>query len=703
NLFRGVFLLGILWLAACGGQPPSSTPADPSGTLVLELTPGHTAVQVSGPLEKSLTGSQSLQLPPGSYRLTLSAEGYDQEQLKLEVGAGESLRLERSLEPTRVSPVVVEPDTSSSISGDNSDLFNLQNTPTYGPEMVINGNFETELAGWTTVRGFPALVSRPPGTAISLWSGRLEQSLNPSGIVSGGQYRLQAMGRFTSGLCQVGVIARVGTAVGLNQTIPFTSSTYTQKSITFTLPSGTTALVVYAEGGICRYDDISVMRNTSFNPAPPATAQTVTYSESDENIINPERGFRSGWQIGHNIGSTALAFVDLPGQRAKGYSMIQAYVSLQNYKNRSIDSTYFDNLRARFIAVRSAGLKVSLRFWYSWSETEADAPLNVVLGHIQQLTPLLREFSDVIAVLQGGFIGAWGEWHASSNGLTSPANQQSIFNALVAALPTDRKIQLRTVAILRQFAPAGITETQAASDPVLSRIGHNNDCLFLNQSDAGTYAWENPQRDLDRAYLGGFTRFIPVGGEMCSDVPTSGYDPYDRRTASGQLAELERFNWSWLADDFGSLAQWQTWGIYNTIRNRLGYRLVLLQSTALGQIRLTDRLQLSFQVANRGFAAPFNPRPVRLVLRNTATQQVFTLSLNTDPRRWYAGTTQTVTLDQPLPAGIPTGTYALFLHLPDAYATLAGRPEYAIRLANLNLWEANTGYNSLGRTLQITN
>lgn len=37
----------------------------------------------------------------------------------------------------------------------------------------------------------------------------------------------------------------------------------------------------------------------------------------------------------------------------------------------------------------------------------------------------------------------------------------------------------------------------------------------------------------------------------------------------------------------------------------------------------------------------------------------------------------------------------------DPHQTIAARPEYAIRLANPNVWEASTGYNSLQHTLRV--
>ena len=44
---------------------------------------------------------------------------------------------------------------------------------------------------------------------------------------------------------------------------------------------------------------------------------------------------------------------------------------------------------------------------------------------------------------------------------------------------------------------------------------------------------------------------------------------------------------------------------------------------------------------------------------------------------------------------MPNGEYQVLLNLPDPTTSLHNRPEYSIRLANQDVWEASTGYNSL--------
>jgi hypothetical protein len=435
----------------------------------------------------------------------------------------------------------------------------------------------------------------------------------------------------------------------------------------------------------------------SSNPTP-LSGKTVTYASTDEVFLNPERGFRPGVQFGYGIGSSSLAGLDLAGFRGRGYTMIKAYISLQPFQNSAISETYINQLRERFGQMRQAGIKATVRFWYVWGGT-ATVPRSRILQHIEQLAPLLRDNADVMAALQAGFVGAWGEWHSHSG--LSDQDKRDIFMALARVVPSDRKIQLRYVASLRLFAPQGFSESQAFdTQQIVSRLGHHNDCFMVNQSDAGTYAWDDPQRSNDRNFLAAITRYMPVGGEMCGDVPEAGSDPYNRRSPQGQLDELARFNWSFIANDFGNVERWRQWGIYDTIARKLGYRLALTQSV-VPEVATGGRLRLSFTVRNDGWAAPYNPRPVRVVLRNPQSRQVFSLNVSADPRRWFAGSTQAIQVDQALPAGISPGSYEVLLHFPDPYPSIAARPEYAIRLANPDVWEASTGYNRLNQTVRV--
>jgi len=111
---------------------------------------------------------------------------------------------------------------------------------------------------------------------------------------------------------------------------------------------------------------------------------------------------------------------------------------------------------------------------------------------------------------------------------------------------------------------------------------------------------------------------------------------------------------------------------------------------------------LHFRVENQGFANPYNPRNLEVILRNTATGKRYGLLTHEDPRFWASGDTTAVAVEGGLPSDMPPGAYEVFLSLPDPEPRLHDRWEYAIRLANAGVWEDTTGYNRLQDTLVVT-
>lgn len=115
-------------------------------------------------------------------------------------------------------------------------------------------------------------------------------------------------------------------------------------------------------------------------------------------------------------------------------------------------------------------------------------------------------------------------------------------------------------------------------------------------------------------------------------------------------------------------------------------------------------MTLQLVMKNDGCAIPYNPRNVELVLRDLTNLSEHHLSLSQiDPRRWlpHPGQTETIDFDVVLPSDLPPGQYELLLNFPDPAPTLRERSTYSIRLANLDSWEATTGYNRLGLSILL--
>ena len=152
-------------------------------------------------------------------------------------------------------------------------------------------------------------------------------------------------------------------------------------------------------------------------------------------------------------------------------------------EGESLDDALLDSLSAGLAAVRAVGIKVTMRFVYN-DGFDPDAPKARVLEHIQQVKPLLAANADVIAAFQAGFIGAWGEWHSSTNGLATPQNRKDILLAFLDAVPASRSVQIRTPMFKDEIFPGGaLGSAEAFTGSARARTGHHNDCFLASVDD----------------------------------------------------------------------------------------------------------------------------------------------------------------------------------------------------------------------------
>ncbi len=437
--------------------------------------------------------------------------------------------------------------------------------------------------------------------------------------------------------------------------------------------------------------------------AQPSTCGTcgtsaVNYTTDASTIFpNPERGLYHHLETFPSPNYSPLDVATLQGYRTdQNITLILRFWYLSGFQSSDISQAYLDQIQTDFDRLRQAGLKAVVRFAYTADEAGDDATKARVLRHIAQIEPILQANGDVIATVQAGFIGAWGEWYYTQNfgnaGTLSQSdwqNRRDVLDALLGALPASRTVQLRTPAMKKQFfGNAPLSAAAAFGGTAVSRVGHHDDCFLASADDSGTYA----DVAADKAYLAQDSLYVPQGGETCQVSTFSGW--------TNAAADLSSLHWSFLNVDYQPDVL-SSWGSnLDVARRTLGYRFALVQGTYSTSVPQGGDLSVSFTVRNDGDAAPFNPRGLQVILRRTSDGTVYPFALSADPRRWTPGATSAVSESVHL-SGVPAGTYDLLLFLPDPAPGLAARPEYAIRLANPGLWEASTGYHKLNQTLTV--
>ena len=441
-----------------------------------------------------------------------------------------------------------------------------------------------------------------------------------------------------------------------------------------------------------------------------AQTASVTYTASSAVISNPERGFYK-YSSAHSDSYSVLNQTTLNNYRLNNnITLLYRYFYLEAFTTAPISASYLANMQTDFDRVRNAGMKIIIRFAYSDDENAEprDAKKATMLSHINQLKPILIANSDVISVVQAGFIGTWGEWYYTSQsefggsgyngGSTTSANmnhRKDILTAILAAVPVGRQVMVRKPSFKQDMYDTSnaLTTAQAFNGSALARIAHHNDCFLASDNDYGTY--DNPATDYP--YLAQETKFLAMGGETCElNAP--------RTDCTNAVAEMAQLHWSFLNSDYNVsvLNNLTEEGCMTDITKKLGYRFELKTGTFPQTAVAGSTMSVTIKVKNVGFASPFNQRTLYMVLKNTVTNQVYSVPMAADPRFWLGPNEITITENIQLPSTLSAGSYKLYLHLPDAAASLSMRPEYAVRFANESTWESTTGFNNLNHTISVT-
>lgn len=420
----------------------------------------------------------------------------------------------------------------------------------------------------------------------------------------------------------------------------------------------------------------------------------VSYEPSDQFLLNPERGFYR--QLTARSDGRPITLSELKELRDDKMSLLLRMYYLDQFRDRDLSDQQLRLVEADLHTIRRSGCKCILRFAYSSNLGESDAPLDKVLRHIEQLQPVLLANADVIAVMQAGFIGAWGEWHGSTNNLETDNAVRSIAGELLLTLPESRCIQVRTPRYKRIIIgnDSVLTSKTAFTGTPQSRIGHHNDCFLADDNDLGTY--ESQRLEQDRLYVAEDTRYVPMGGETCA---VSLFTKYDHARA-----ELSKLHFTYLNRGFHPrvLAEWRENGLYAEADKHLGYRLSLISSTCDSEAQPGGVWNVNLEFQNQGWAAPINPRDVVLLFKSETDSLTYRVKLPVDPRRWLPGQPIPLNFGIGLPEIIKPRKYNLSLRLSDPEERLNDRVEYAIQLANKGLWDSSTGLHDLNQRVVVT-
>lgn len=442
-------------------------------------------------------------------------------------------------------------------------------------------------------------------------------------------------------------------------------------------------------------------------------AGVVTYTPDNTTVFrNPERGFTEELSAIVSPGNPNVVKGELSASASSYWvtermSLVMVLYNFNLYKSSDLPAAVLEGFDEDMQELRNYGMKCVLRFAYTEEESDkVDATPAWVSRHLEQLQPHLAANADVIYVLEAGFVGVWGEWYYTTN-YTNESQQMNdkrrqVINALLANAPADRFILCRypliKIGYLGDEVPLGSTE--AFSGTARARIGHHNDAFLNDYGNDGTYGrdGDGPSDDpVLRQYIATETLYVPNGGETNVESSSKAKKVY-----ANAPVEMSAYHWSFCGRSYAEqvTSRWRSSGLFDTLNIHMGYRYNLLDATWSDEVEPEGTLSLTLRLRNVGYAPLYNARTAYIVMQGNG--HTCRLPLQTDPRRWLPdGAVSTISEELPLPSDLAAGTYRLYLHLPDAYESLAGDPRYAIRMANTGMWDEATGWNDLNAVVTV--
>lgn len=400
--------------------------------------------------------------------------------------------------------------------------------------------------------------------------------------------------------------------------------------------------------------------------------RTVSYrpgalTESAAELHNPY----AGWYhiYGYLLSDGDSPDLSLAREQEPGPGLVLLEINLKNYITGAVSDTALGQMDDLLAAWQAAGKQLILRFLYDWDgeSTEPDT-LDLVLEHMAQTAEVVNRYPDCIYIIQGIYVGKWGEMHSSR--YMNEEDMLTLIHCLDQAVHPDIFLAVRTPAQWRRYR-------DFAEDNAHSRIGLYNDGMLGSASDLGTY--EGVDGEDSDAALRSRQAEIAFQNTLCSSVPNGGEvvidNPYN--DFPGAAADLRAIHVSYLNDahDAAVLSKWER-SVYEGgdifsgrngleyISRHLGYRYVLRSSAFLSDPEDDEKALLSVTLENIGFSNGYRPFDVTLTLQHETDRTAYPLSVQTDTRLWNPGTPSLLEIPLDISGYIP-GDYAVYLKITD--------------------------------------
>lgn len=470
----------------------------------------------------------------------------------------------------------------------------------------------------------------------------------------------------------------------------------------------------------------------SLLPAIPASAEIsamkdsgISYIESLETINNPGAGYtQTVWAVckpGKTpvyspTGNIVLFFIDI-GAFSSGMN--------EEKKDYDLDDAFFDSWRATFQNARNNGCMIALRLRYDaeGADNPEPATFEQTLHHVYQLkeSGILEEYKDILAFVESGLVGKWGEQHGGK--YTSVDYKAQVLDAMLDCVPSPVPVTVRTPDIFAKWVGIErkeLADYQPEPGSKAARVGLYDDGYMGSDSDLGTYA----NRSVETAWLGNQTINSYFGGEFSGNLEWA--QKYDTYLPENAITEMYNTHLSYINcniyqlyknyifskendisqviyqpfDDNTDLEKtydhsaYYGQTVFQFIRDHIGYRFVLRKSELSETVEQGGQLNMHFKVENTGFANPIPDVKAELLLERNGN--FMRTGIDVNPNQWRSCIVADEVISAKLPDSLPSGKWNAYLKLTMGENSVYQTGLRSIRFANDDVWHAALGANYIG-------
>eukprot|EP00833_Pecoramyces_ruminatium_P003420 jgi/Orpsp1_1/1177452/evm.model.c7180000061479.1 len=418
----------------------------------------------------------------------------------------------------------------------------------------------------------------------------------------------------------------------------------------------------------------------------------ISYTESLSEIYNPYRGFYKEMKI----------VLKRNGKSTSGYiesnQFLRILVDISNYQNHNLDDTALKFLRNILEEFRSNHKTIVIRFAYhdysSNSPTHEPSNMGIVEGHQESLGKILKEYDDVIASVECGLFGKWGEMHSSDVYRTN-----------------SERTYVRSAEFYSNWSGVNrskISKNITKPDQQAFRIGLYNDGYLGSPTDLGTYKNRNEEIN----WLFNQSNHTLFGGEFGGYEDTEDWGNV-KPTVEYMSIEAFKTHTSYLNIDHsesiidgmkkesysGSDSRYKGQTGFTYIENHLGYRFVVRGVRLTKNAYKNNKFGIEVDIENVGFATLIKPKTVSFVVVDSkGNSNILSMKNVNDgnPNLWYSREKHTLKGKVTLPSNLSTGNCKIYLRIGST--TKLGLDDYPIQFANddKNIWDSKLGANYLG-------